>query len=196
MTRLRSGAKILLAAGLFLCFAMSALSQNRTPPPPSQNQAPPPEPKVAPISAGGKWLEFDSRDPMTNVRRARFELDGDNPLWDSDRNPKINIGCENGNYLRADFIPNVRVRPDKPGFWGQPQVAVRVRTDTKIDNHGWNWNGTFLAMDKDTVRRLLGANLFKIELPGPGSPNNIATFSPAGVNLNQIESACHLKPKI
>jgi hypothetical protein len=50
-------------------------------------------------------------------------------------------------------------------------------------------------MDKDSVRRLAGATVFKIELPGPGSPDNIATFSPSGLNLSQFANACHLKPK-
>lgn len=191
---LRAFAKSALIAGLFFCFAATAWSQARSGPPQAQQE--PPEPKVTPIPAGGKWLEYDSKDPMTNVKRARFELEGDNPLRDSERNPKIKIGCENGNYLRADFVPGVRVRPDHPSFWGRPQVEVKVRAGSNLDNHGWNWNGTFLAMDKDTVRRLAGAMVFKIELPGPGTPDNIATFSPAGLNLSQFENACHLKPKM
>ncbi len=178
-------------------------SQDQEPPPPpsrnqgrpGRNQAPPPEQKVAPISAGGKWLEFDSKDPMTDVKRARFQLEGDNPLRDSERNPKINIFCESGNYVFGHFVPGVRVRPDHPSFWGRPQVEVRVRADSNLDHHGWNWNGRFLDMDKDSVRRLTGATAFKIQLPGPDSPDNIATFSPAGLNLTQFENACHLKPK-
>lgn len=177
----------LLIAGIFLCLAPFASSQR---------QAPPPEPKVAPIPAGGKWLEFDSKDPMTDIKRARFELEGDNPLRDSDRNPKINIFCENGNYTFGHFVPGVRVRPDRPGFWGQPQLEVRVRAGKNLDSHGWNWDGTFLAMDKDSVRRLVGAEIYKIQLPGPGTPDNIASFSPVGLNLSQFESACHLKPKM
>jgi len=132
---------------------------------------------------------------MTDVKRARFELEGDNPLRDSERNPKINIFCEKGDYLFAHFVPNVRVRPNRPGFWGQPQVEVRVRADSNLDNHGWNRQGNFLSMDKDSVRRLIGTAVFKIELPGPGTPDNIATFSPAGLNLDQFKNACHLKPK-
>lgn len=186
-------AKSAFLTGVFVWVVASGLSQAQSRP--YQGQDEPREPKVAPISAGGKWLEFDSKDPMTDIKRARFELEGDNPLRDSDRSPKIKIGCENGNYLRADFVPGVRVRPDRPGFWGQPQVEVRVRAGSNLDRHGWNWDGHFLSMDKDSVRRLAGATVFKIELPGPGSPDNIATFSPAGLNLSQFESACHLKPK-
>ncbi len=181
-------ANVVFLLGVFLCLVGSGWSQA-----PRQ----PREPKVTPIPAGGKWLEYDSKDPMTDVKRARFELDGDNPLRDGDRNPRINIACENGNYLLAHFVPNVRVNPNKPSFWvGRPQVEVRVRADSNLDRHGWNWNGTFLDMDKDTVRRLAGATAFKIQLPGPGSPDNIATFSPAGLNLSQFENACHLKPKM
>jgi len=183
---LRAFAKSAFLAGVFLCLVASG---------PSQAQDEPPDAKVTPTSAGGKWLEYDSKDPMTDVKRSRFELEGDNPLRDSDHNPKINIFCENGKYLFGHFVPGVRVRPDRPGFWGQPQVDVRVRADSNLDHHGWNWDGRFLSMDKDTVRRLAGATVFKIELPGPGSPDNIATFSPASLNFGQFESACHLKPK-
>ena len=189
---LKAVTKSSLLAGIFLCFTVSGLCQGPPPPPP---QGRPPEPNVAPVPAGGKWLEFDSKDPMTDVKRARFELDGDNPLRDSERTPKIKIGCENGNYLRSDFVPGVRVRPDRPGFWGQPQLEVRVRADGNVDKHGWNWDGTFLTMDKDSVRRLAEATVFKIQLPGPGTPDNIATFSPAGLDFARFESACHLKPK-
>ena len=150
--------------------------------------------KVAPIGAGGTWQEFDSKDPMTDVPRARFELRGDNPLRDSDRSPQINIYCENGKFLFGHFVPGVKVDPNRPGFWGQPQVEVRVRGDHHLENHGWNWNGRFLAMDKDSVRRLIGASVFKIELPGPGRPDNIAGFSPAGLSFGQFDRACHLKP--
>jgi len=184
-----NGARILAILGMLFSVA-SALAQA-----PSQAPPPPREEKVAPIAAGGKWQEFDSKDPMTDVHRARFQLEGDNPLRDSERNPQINIFCENGNYLFAHFVPGVRVRPNRPGFWGQPQVEVRVRADSHLDNHGWNRQGGFLSMDKDSVRRLLAAGIYKIELPGPGSPDNIATFSPPGLNLGQFDHACHLKPK-
>jgi hypothetical protein len=187
-------AKSAAIAGFFVCLAATGWSQAPSGRPQAQQQ--PREPQVAPIPAGGKWLEFDSKDPMTDVKRARFELEGDNPLRDSDRNPKINVFCENGNYVFGHFVPSVKVRPDHPSFWvGRPQVEVRVRADGNLDNHGWNWNGTFLDMDKDSVRRLAGATVFKIELPGPGSPDNIATFSPSGLNLSQFGNACHLKPK-
>jgi hypothetical protein len=162
---------------------------------PSLAQDEPPDARVKPISAGGKWLEFDSKDPMTDVHRTRFALQGDNPLRDSERNPQINIFCENGNFTFGHFVPGVRLGPNRPGFWGQPQVEMRVRADAHLDSHGWNWNGRFLSMDKDSVRRLVGAGVFKIELPGPGVPDNIANFSPAGLNLTQFGAACHLKPK-
>jgi len=204
-----------LLAIIFLCMVApvsSSAQYGYPPPPPGQAPGPPPggppgpppnqrqwdesrEPKVPPISAGGAWQEYDSKDPMTDIKRARFEIVGDNMLRDSERNPRINIFCENGNYSFAHFVPGVRVRPDRPGFWGQPQLEVRVRAGKNLDSHGWNWDGTFLSMDKDSVRRLVGATIFKIQLPGPTTPDNIASFSPAGLNMDQFESACHLKPK-
>ena len=159
---------------------------------------PPPVPEDeadgAAVSAGGRWRKFETRDPMTNVQRVRFQLEADNPLRDSISNAKINVLCAKGDYVIGRFVPNVRTRPTNPGFWGQPQVQVVTREDNHHDTHGWNWDGRFLAMDKDTVRRLIGSSVFKVELPGP-QEGNIASFSPAGLDLNQFENACHLKPK-
>jgi hypothetical protein len=176
-------AKYVLLTSILLCLTASR---------PSHAQY---APRVTPINAGGNWLEYDSHDPMTDVKRARFELEGNNPLRDSSKNPKISIYCENGKYLFGHFDPLVRVDPNRPGFWGQPQVEVRVRVDSHDDRHGWNWDGHFLSMDKDSVRGLIGATVFKVQMPGPGSPENIATFSPAGLDLGQFENACHLKPR-
>ena len=40
------------------------------------------------ISAGGKWMEFDSQDQMTLVKKTRFELDADNSLPGSSPTPR------------------------------------------------------------------------------------------------------------
>jgi hypothetical protein len=161
------------------------------PPPAPEDEA---DDRSAAVSAGGKWRKFETRDPMTNVQRVRFQLEADNPLRDSISNAKINVLCAKGDYVIGRFVPNVRTRPTNPGFWGQPQVQVVTREDNHHDTHGWNWDGRFLAMDKDTVRRLVGSSVFKVELPGP-QEGNIASFSPAGLDLTQFENACHLKPK-
>jgi hypothetical protein len=148
------------------------------------------------ISAGGNWMEFDSQDEMTLVKKVRFELPADNSLPGSQTNPKIILFCTNGKLNLADFRPNARIAPpNRPGFWGQPQMEVLVRVDNAHSNHGWNWvNGHFLSMDKGTTRELLGANVFKVEIQTPRGAE-IATFSPAGINLNRVKQACDLTPK-
>src|ERR1022692_1443599 len=45
------------------------------------------------ISAGGKWMEFDSQDKMTLAKTARFELAADSSLPGSDSSPKILLFC-------------------------------------------------------------------------------------------------------
>ena len=160
------------------------------------------KPANAGTSAGGKWMEFASKDPMTNVSKTRFELEADNLLSDSsDNKPRIDLFCkDNGkgsaDFAAADFVPNVRLGPpNRPGFWGQPQLSVRVRADEKHSTHGWNWmNGSFLGMDKGTVRELIDAKVFKIEFRTPAGVD-IAEFSPAGLNLDRVRHACDLKPK-
>jgi hypothetical protein len=148
------------------------------------------------VSAGGKWMQFQSEDKMTGAKKVRFELQANNYFKeDPDYKPRVEIICTNGKYERADFNPGARLgRPDYPGFWGQPKMQVRVRIDGYHDNKGWNWvNGRFLAMDKGTIRGAIGAQLFNVEVR-TRSGYTIAEFSPAGLNLDQVKLACDLKP--
>lgn len=149
------------------------------------------------VSAGGKWTVYRSEDPMTAAKQVRFELPADDPnLQDGTDQARIILYCSDGKLKLADFRPNVRLgRPDWPGFWGQPQMRVRVRADDKHDDHNWNWvNGHFLSMDKGTARELLGAQLFRIEFRTPEGPK-IAGFTPAGVDLRAMSEGCGLTPK-
>lgn len=148
------------------------------------------------LSAGGNWREYDSEDKMTAARRVKFELVADNTLLDTRTfHPRVELFCENGSYKASNFTPGVRLAPpNRPGFWGQPQMEVLVRVDTSHSNHGWNWNGDFLAMDKGTARELIGAEVFKIEFLGYGGPQ-IAEFSPAGLDRARVSKACGLAPK-
>jgi len=148
------------------------------------------------VSAGGKWLEFHSEDKMTAAKKARFELVSNNYLReDPDSKPKVELVCSNGKYQFADFNPGARLgRPDYPGFWGQPKMEVMVRIDGSHDHKGWNWvRGHFLSMDKGTVRGMLGAEVFNIEVR-TRSGAQIAEFSPAGLNLDEVRHACDLTP--
>jgi hypothetical protein len=149
------------------------------------------------LSAGGKWMEFQSEDTMTGAKRVRFELVSDNYFReDPDYKPRIVLFCEDGKLKLSDFNPGVRLPPpNRPGFWGQPQLQVMVRIDDTHSYKGWNWvRGHFLSMDKGTTRGLMGAQVFKIELP-TRSGRQIAEFSPAGLNLARVRQACDLTPK-
>ena len=148
------------------------------------------------VSAGGRWMEFDSQNEMTLVKSSRFEFPADNSLPGSDASPKILLFCTGGELKLSDFRPNAAIAPpNRPGFWGQPQMEVTVRVDSSHSKHGWNWvNGHFLSMDKGTARELLGAQIFKIEVQTLQGPQ-IATFSPAGIDLSRVKKACGLTPK-
>ena len=149
------------------------------------------------VSAGGKWMEFQSEDKMTGAHKVRFELVANNYFReDPNYPPRVDLFCENGKLRLADFNPGVRLPPpNRPGFWGQPQLEVMVRIDDTHGYHGWNWErGHFLSMDKGTTRGLLGAQLFNIELP-TASGRQIAEFSPAGLNREEVGKACDLTPK-
>jgi hypothetical protein len=149
------------------------------------------------VSVGGKWMEFHSEDKMTGAKKVRLELVADN-FFREDPNfqPRVDLFCENGKLKLADFNPGVRLPPpNRPGFWGQPQLEVMVRIDDTHGYHGWNWErGHFLSMDKGTTRALIGAQVFKIELP-TRSGRQIAEFSPAGLNLEEVRHACDITPK-
>jgi hypothetical protein len=149
------------------------------------------------VSAGGKWTEFDSVDKMTGAKRVRFELLADNYFReDPNYKPRVELFCEDGKLKLADFNPGVRLpRPNRPGFWGQPQLEVEVRVDDTHSFRGWNWvRGHFLSMDKGTTRGLIGAEIFKIALP-TRSGRQIAEFSPAGLDNDQVRRACDITPK-
>lgn len=149
------------------------------------------------VSAGGKWMEFQSEDKMTGAHKVRFELVANNYFReDPNYPPRVDLFCENGKLRLADFNPGVRLPPpNRPGFWGQPQLEVMVRIDDTHGYHGWNWErGHFLSMDKGTTRGLLGAQVLNIELP-TASGRQIAEFSPTGLNLDEVRKACDLTPK-
>ena len=148
------------------------------------------------VSAGGKWMEFRSEDKMTGAKKVRFELLSNNYLrQDPDYKPRIEIACTNGKYEYADFNLGSRLgRPDYPGFWGQPKMEVMVRIDGSHDHKGWNWvRGRFLSMDKGTVRGVISAELFNLEVRTRTGPQ-ISEFSPGGLNLGEVKSACDLTP--
>jgi hypothetical protein len=149
------------------------------------------------VSAGGKWMEFQSEDKMSGAKKVRFELLADNYLAeDPDYKPRIELLCTNSKYTYADFNPGIRLGPpNRPGFWGQPQMEVEVRVDGSHSYHGWNWiRDRFLSMDKGTARELLGAQIFKVQIRGRNG-HEIAEFSPAGLNLDTVRQACDLTPK-
>lgn len=181
-------AKAVLACVILLC-AASALAQGGAMSPyQGENDG---------VSAGGKWMMFQSEDKMTGAKRVRFELLADNYFReDPEYKPRVVLFCEDGKLKLADFNPGVRLPPpNRPGFWGQPQLGVTVRVDDVHYNRGWNWvRGHFLSMDKGTARGLMGAQLFKVELP-TRSGRQIADFSPAGLNVEEVRKACDLTPK-
>ena len=182
-----AAAGIASLATFVLIFAASALAQS--------GAMSPYQGEKDGVSAGGKWMEFQSEDKMTGAKRARFELRSNNYFReDPDYKPRVELICEDGKFKTADFNPGVRIRPDRPGFWGQPQLEVEVRVDDVHNFHGWNWHGRVLSMDKGTARGMIGAQIFNVALPTP-SGRQIAEFSPAGLNLDMVYQACDLTPK-
>jgi hypothetical protein len=149
------------------------------------------------VSAGGKWMEFHSEEKMTGAKKVRFELLADNYLSeDPEYKPRIELVCKDNKYAYADFNPGIRLGPpNRPGFWGQPQMEVMVRVDDAHSNHGWNWiRDRFLSMDKGTTRELIGAHVFKVEIRARRG-HEIAEFSPAGLDLARVKQVCDLTPK-
>src|SRR5260370_35924687 len=99
---------------------------------------------------------------MTAAKRVRFELLSDNSLRSNrdDADTKIELFCENGKFKASNFSPGVRLGPpNRPGFWGQPQMEVRVRVDNTHRDHGSNCNGNHLATAKGPTRELACAQM-------------------------------------
>jgi hypothetical protein len=181
-------AKAVLACVTLLC-AASAFAQ--------QGAMSPYQDEKDGVSAGGKWMEFQSEDKMTGAKKVRFALLANNFFKeDPDYKPRVQVVCTNGKYDHADFDPGAKLgRPDYPGFWGQPKMEVLVRFDDVHDHKGWNWlGGRFLSMDKGTVRGAMGAQVFNVEVR-TRTGYAIAEFSPAGLNLDEVHKSCDLTPK-
>ena len=186
----KSAAKLLLACFTLLCATVVTLLAQ-------QGSMSPYQDEKDGISAGGKWMQFQSEDKMTGAKKIRFELLAENYFReDPEYKPRVELFCEDGKLKLSDFNPGVRLPPpNRPGFWGQPQLEVMVRIDDTHAYHGWNWvRGHFLSMDKGTTRGMIGSQVFKVELP-TRSGRQIAEFSPAGLNLDQVRQACDLTPK-
>lgn len=186
----RAYAAVAVVAGLaLLCgAAVSALAQGGSRMSPNQGES-------DGVSAGGNWMEFQSEDKMTGAKRTRFELLANNYFReDQDFKPRVELICENGHYKISNFNPGVRMRPNRPGFWGQPQLEVEVRVDDVHNFHGWNWRGRILEMDKGTARGMIGAEVLNIAFPTP-SGRQIAEFSPAGLNTDEVHHSCDITPK-
>lgn len=179
----------MLAAVVILYSAVSAFAQGGTMSPYQGEQDG--------VSAGGKWMMFQSEDKMTAAKRVRFELLAENYFReDPNYKPRVEVVCENGKFKLGSFNPAVRVPPNRPGFWGQPQLGAEVRVDDVHYSKGWNWEGRgrFLQMDKGTVRGVIRAQVFNIAIPTRGG-RQIAEFQPEGLDLDQVRKACDLTPK-
>jgi hypothetical protein len=149
------------------------------------------------VSAGGNWMQFQSEDKMTGAHKARFELLSNNYFReDPSYKPRVELFCESGKLKFANFNPGIRLPPpNRPGFWGQPQLEVEVRIDDTHSYHGWNWvRAQFLSMDKGTARGMIQAQIFNIAMP-TRSGRQIAEFSPDGLDLDQVRKECDLTPK-
>jgi len=109
---------------------------------------------------------------------------------------RVELFCSGGKLQQAYFDPGAGLGPpNRPGFWWQPQMEVIVRITDTHDYHRWNWvRGEVLSMDKGTVRGLIGAKIFKVQV-GTESGQEIAEFSPAGLKLDCVKQACGLTPK-
>jgi hypothetical protein len=149
------------------------------------------------VSAGGNWMQFQSEDKMTGAHKSRFELLSNNYFReDPSYKPRVELFCESGKLKFANFNPGIRLPPpNRPGFWGQPQLEVEVRIDDTHNYHGWNWvRDQFLSMDKGTTRGLIQAQVFNIAMP-TRSGRQIAEFSPEGLDLETVRKECDLTPK-
>lgn len=150
------------------------------------------------VNVGGKWVKFEGEDKMTGAKKVRFELLSDNYFKeDSDYKPRVDLMCSNGKLVAANFNPGSWLAPpNRPGFWGQPQMEVMVRVDDSHSYHGWNWErGRALSMDRGTAREMIGAQIFKVEVRTRQGGREIAEFSPAGLDLQSVKQACDITPK-
>ncbi len=182
----------LLALSCILIFPIASAFSQSAPPPATPAQVAGDGTK----SIGGKWMETASvEEKMTGKQRIQFELEADNFLRGAEARPRIILFCVGGKLKLGDFRPNVRLAPpNRMSFGGRPRLKVMVRVDNTHYNKNWDWvNGDFLAMDEDTVRKLIKSSIFKVQIDTPQGVQ-IAEFSTGGLNLAMVKQDCSLKP--
>ena len=132
------------------------------------------------VSAGGKWMKFQSDDKMTGAKKVRFELLADNFFKeDPDYKPRVDLYCEAESSSWPTSIPACAcLLPIAPASGASRKWKSRSASTTVTPIKGWNWvRGHFLSMDKGTTRGLLGAQVFNVALPTRNG-REIAEFSP------------------
>ncbi len=134
------------------------------------------------VSAGGKWMKFQSEDKMTGAKKVRFELLSNNYFKRRSR-----LQAQSRTDLRRRQVQTGRLqsrrpaclRPTVPASGASLSWKSEVRIDDVHDYHGWNWErGHFLSMDKGTTRGLIGAQVFNVAAANASRPRRSPSSRP------------------
>jgi hypothetical protein len=158
-------------------------------------------------NAGGKWFVETIRNRMTDVASSQFNLMADNEIHDGivTKRPALAIVCRAGRVDDAQFQTGVVL--DTPSIEGKgllniqvPEHYVRVRLDNKISTFTWEHLADSKSMgiccrgfSKNGLEKILKASDVRIEFGSFGGYDQVATFSPSGLDRQMLRETCGIK---
>jgi hypothetical protein len=152
-----------------------------------------------PLNAGGKWIYTIIEDKLTGAQFGVFGLPAIEPIGDgiSSGTPVLIITCggtaKSPHWVDSKFISLVVLGvSDGTSPLGVPHQLIVLRAGSKIHPHFWNMHGDFhtLFVDKGATKEFLDSQDARIQFRDASEHQQVAVFSPAGINRQMLNTAC------
>jgi len=150
--------------------------------------------------AGGNWTFELSSDKLTGAAYGILELKADEQVTDGIATdyPRFIIMC-GGTAASPRWINSKLISPVVLGMGdthsplsGSSQQFVILRADDKMHTHAWNIADDFhvLFVDKGATKEFTGSTKARIQFRDAGGHNQVAIFSPAGLDKTRAATVC------
>lgn len=152
--------------------------------------------------AGGKWTVQDNHDKMTDAVSRQFNLMADITLNDGIviARPALAVVCRSGHFQEAEFQTGIVLAvpiTENRGLLAIPHPAhyIRARTDGKMRFFTWDQldDGKTMQVGKHDLEKLLDARDLRIEFASYGGYQQVAQFSPSGLDKVMFGTACKMR---
>jgi hypothetical protein len=148
---------------------------------------------------GGQWNFELSEDKLTGAQYRLFVLNATERISDgiSYDFPSFVIMCggasNSSKWINSKLIsPVVLGSANHTSPLGAPQQTIYLRSDDKIHVHFWNIAEDFRALyvDKAATKELLNSSTTRIQFRDASGHNQVAMFSPSGLDRNRLGQEC------